>query len=264
MAKARWPLVAFVVLLAGCKPPDERLQAEPVAKHAADRVEPRRLVLGSSVEGRPIECLVFGQGEDVVLIMATIHGSEPAGTPLVRRLAGYLPNRPDLLEDRQILLIPVANPDGMARGTRFNARNVDLNRNFPASNYRADGNGGSTPLSEPESLAIHDVLETYHPDRIVSIHQPMNYGDACVDYDGPGAALARAMASQAELPVEKLGGQPGSLGSYAGITLGIPIITVELPKVASSLDSDTLWTRYASMLLAAICFPEPMRADVGR
>ncbi len=248
-------------LSAGCRPPDEGLQ--PVAKKAPSPAEAayRRILLGSSVEGRPIECLEFGQGEEVVLIMASIHGSEPAGTPLVRQLADYLAHRPGLLQGRRVLLMPVANPDGLARGARHNVHGVDLNRNFPASNYRSSGSGGSTALSEPESMAIYGVLRNYRPDRIVSIHQPMNHGSACLDYDGPAEMLAQAMAARSDLPVHKLGARDGSLGSYAGVALGIPIITVELPKEASDLEGERLWARYGGMLLAAIRFPEPVVAD---
>jgi len=42
--------------------------------------------LGSSVEGRAIEAWVAGQGPDVTIILASIHGSEGAGTPLLREL----------------------------------------------------------------------------------------------------------------------------------------------------------------------------------
>jgi len=262
--KTSWkPIVLALLLCAGCKPPDERLQTEGTLKDAPLRIEPQRIVPGSSVEGRPIECLIFGQGEDIVLIMAMIHGNEPAGTPLVRQLADHLTERPGLLEGRMVLLMPIANPDGMARGTRHNIHGVDLNRNFPASNFHPTGNHGSSALSEPESVAIHRVLVTYKPDRIVSIHQPINYGNACIDYDGPGEALAKAMAAQTDLPVKTLGGRPGSLGSFAGITLGIPIITVELPKKASNMSDELLWERYSGMLLAAIHFPEPFFAENG-
>jgi len=215
-------------------------------------VELKLRVVGRSVEGRPITCQVLGSGGDVVLIMATIHGNEPAGTPLVHRLAEHVAAHPELLEGRQVVLVPVANPDGLARDTRHNARGVDLNRNFPASNFSARESSGPRALSEPESRVIDDLLATYRPDRIVSIHQPLN----CIDYDGPARALARAMSACCSLPVRKLGGRPGSLGSYAGITKGIPIITVELPKSAGRLSDAALWQRYGEMLLAAICFPE--------
>ena len=56
--------------------------------------------------------------------------------------------------------------------------------------------------------------------------------------------------------VKKLGARPGSLGSYAGVDLGIPIITFEMLQNDSGLDSDTLWQRYGKALVAAIVYPE--------
>ncbi len=253
-----WPQVTTLLAMAltfsaGCQSPGQGLRTDADPVTTPDRAEPRRVLLGTSVEGRPVECLEFGRGGDVVLIMATIHGSEAAGTPLVRMLADHLTERPALLEGRRVLLMPLANPDGLARGARHNARGIDLNRNFPASNYRSASNHGESSLSEPESIAIHRALETYRPDRIVTIHQPLS----CIDYDGPAEDLARAMAAHTDLPVTKLGGRPGSLGSYAGITMGIPIITVELPAAATALDGPALWRQYGEMLLAAIRFGEP-------
>ena len=75
---------------------------------------------------------------------------------------------------------------------------------------------------------------------------------SCIDYDGPAEELARAMAAVCGLPVRKLGVRAGSLGSYAGVDLGIPIITIELPGSASRLDADELWQRYGAALEAAI------------
>jgi protein MpaA len=238
---------------AGCQAP-ERVRTtgkEPTAP-------PERLVVGNSVEGRPIECLVFGSGGDVVLMLATIHGNEDAGTPLLHRLADYLSSAPAVLDGRRVVLIPLANPDGRAHRRRHNVRDVDLNRNFPASNYQGGLHHGSAALSEPESLAIHRVIGAYHPARMVSIHQPLNSGDACLDYDGPAEVLAGAMAAHTDLPVNKLGCPSGSLGSYAGIVLDIPIITVELPKEAGGWAPEVLWDRYGQMLLAAVVFPQPV------
>lgn len=271
-------LLAAAFALTGCRPPDAKIQpaengtkpdpavsipAKPRLVPVPPRhATPRHTTIGTSVEGRSIECVEFGDGEDVVLIMASIHGNEPAGTPLVRKLVAYLVDRPDLLEGRRLLLLPAANPDGLARGTRHNTRGVDLNRNFPASNYQAAAKHGAAPLSEPESRAFHQFLLKNRPRRIVSLHQPVNYGSPCIDYDGPAEGLARAMAAHGDLPIKRLGGREGSLGSYAGDSLGIPIITVELPKAASQMSAEELWAKYGKMLLAAISYPGLVRGDI--
>ncbi len=245
--------LAVCIITASCQGPDRIKPARDHRKPVS--AMPQRAVLGNSVEGRPIESITFGEGSDVVLIMATIHGNEDAGTPLLNALADHLAERPGVLAGRKIILIPCVNPDGMAKQMRTNVRNVDLNRNFPASNFGETG-GGDSPLSEPESAAIHRVLSESRPTRIVSLHQPLNFGSACIDFDGPGEKLAAAMESRGDLPITKLGSRPGSLGSYAGVTLGIPIITLELPKEAGDWDRHELWKRYGAMLMTVITFPE--------
>ncbi|MBN1342049.1 MAG: DUF2817 domain-containing protein [Phycisphaerae bacterium] len=252
MRRSRLGRTALVVVclapLAGCRTaPKEGLEfRETVAPEPSHQ----QVMVGRSVEGRLITCEIFGTGDDVVLIMATIHGTEPAGTPLVHRLAEHLRRHPELLEGRRIILLAVANPDGMACGTRCNMRRVDLNRNFPAQNWANRPQNGPSPLSEPESRAVFDLIVGYAPDRIVSIHQPL----ACIDYDGPGRGLAEAMSAASGLPVRRLGGQPGSLGSYVGGTRGVAIVTVELPGFRRAPDAEALWKRYGDMLLTAITF----------
>lgn len=238
--------------IAGCyapaSPPEIIAEPQPIpviplAKHH---------IVGKSVQHRPIMCTVVGQGPDTTFILATIHGNEPAGTPLVRRLAEYLQQHPDLLRGRKVVLLPVANPDGMARHSRYNAKGVDLNRNFAAANRRNRAQHGYTALSEPEAGAIASLIRQYSPDRIISIHQPM----ACIDYDGPAWALANHLAKHCDLPIRKLGAQSGSLGSYAGLTLRVPIITLELPGNADRLGEDSLWRQYGPALLAAVIYPQ--------
>jgi len=242
---------------AGCVPPEKSVQQAEARPSAA--AMHRSFVLGESVEGRPIRCEVIGHGADVCLILASIHGSEPAGTPLVHRLSLHLRQRLELLVGRRVVLIPVANPDGYYRRERHNVRDVDLNRNFPAGNYRRHSTGGTSALSEPEAVAIHAAIERFKPSRIISIHQPMNHGDPCIDYDGPARPLAEALAARCDLNVDRIGSRPGSLGSYAGVTKGIPIITVELPKEASAWDGEQLWDRYGEMMLAAVRFSDESR-----
>ncbi|MEW6742295.1 MAG: M14 family zinc carboxypeptidase [Planctomycetota bacterium] len=218
----------------------------------------REVVAGHSLEGREIRAIVLGDGPCILLAIAVIHGDEPAGERLVRFLAEELEERPERLGDRCAVLVPVANPDGLARDQRGNARGVDINRNFPTSNRTRARAHGETGFSEPESRALGDLIAEYAPERIVSVHQPL----ACVDYDGPAEKLAWAMARRGPLPVRKLGARSGSLGSYAGIELGIPIVTLELPRDLDGMSDEELWREFGEMLLAAVDYPDRYpRAD---
>lgn len=258
-------LPALLVPCGGCYKPT----SGPVIVAGIDyQPAVERRVVGTSVKSRPIECLVAGQGPDVTFIVATIHGDEAVGTSLVRRLAEHLQEHASLLEGRKAVLVPVANPDGMAAKTRFNACGVDLNRNFPAVNRVSSELHGQAALSEPEARIIEQLIRQYSPDRIVSIHQLTDTGpealshrvpDGCIDYDGPAKGLADQMARYCDLPVEGLGAAPGSLGSYAGLRLGIPIITFELPLYARWLDLESLWKRYGGALIAAVVYPEAVK-----
>ena len=187
------------------------------------RPEPE--TIGYSHEGRPLVCYSFGKGLRTLFIKASIHGSEGAGTPLTERLMGWLEANPGAYEGCRIIIMPVANPDGLERSQRFNLRGVDLNRNFPAGNREDKARFGYAALSEPESRALHDFILRTMPDVIIAIHQPLN----CVDYDGPAPAeaLAERLARGTGLRVEKLGARPGSLGAWFGETLGRPILTLD-------------------------------------
>ncbi|MHC4425894.1 MAG: DUF2817 domain-containing protein [Planctomycetota bacterium] len=255
----KWPVILTVCVLfavlafAGCVEPVS--YPEIVGEHPTVVLPARYRIVGTSVQHQPIMSLVLGQGPDVTFIMATIHGNEPAGTPLVRRLSRHLRQHPDLLAGRTVVLLSAANPDGMARDTRHNAHGVDLNRNFEAANRVNSKEYGLTALSEPEARVIRQLILQYRPDRMVTIHQPL----ACIDYDGPAQMLADRMGQYCRLPVKKLGARPGSLGSYAGVTLGIPIITFEMLRADSQLNSETLWQKYGRALLAAIVYPNMVK-----
>lgn len=213
---------------------------------------------GRSVEGRPLEAIVRGATDGpCVLLLATIHGDEAAGTPLLLRMAAELSTDPARANGRRVLLIPIMNPDGLAAGVRGNARGVDLNRNFPATNFTPGRPGtsgargrhhGAAPLSEPESRALHELIDRERPERVVSIHMPT----AQVDWDGPAETLARRMAELSPLPARRMGSRPGSLGSYVGIDLGVPILTLELAPADRRRGDDELWDRYGEALLSVL------------
>ncbi len=247
----------LLVTMTGCRSgakPASDINHEPINVGSI----PPSQIIGRSVEGRAIEAISIegggGSGSFTVLIIASIHGSEPAGTPLVNRLIEHLQQHPDVLEGRRVILVPNANPDGFFHVRRGNMRGVDLNRNFPSKNFTAKPRHGQEPLSEPESQALFDLIQSQRPDRVISIHQPL----ACIDWDGPPEtqAIAQAMSAacdpSSKLPVKKLGALPGSFGSYVGVDLGIPTITLELPGHATAMSVDELWRKYGAMMLAGI------------
>jgi murein peptide amidase A len=208
---------------------------------------------GFSVENRPIEYFEIGDGEDVTVIIAAIHGNEQDGMLIARRLIHYLQDNRHLLKNRKVVILPEVNPDGIAANTRCNARGVDLNRNFFTENRINNDLFGMAAFSEPETRVIDQILREYVPDRIISIHEPL----ACVDYDGPGGEeLAAHIANYCGLPLKKLGARPGSLGSYTEENLNIPIVTLELPENAGEPDSERLWFFYGSAIIASVIYPD--------
>ena len=252
----------FPLLIAGCYKP----AAFPEIVTAPSASLNTQLFAGTSIKDREIKYMVLGDGWDVTFILASIHGNEPAGTKVVFELADYLQKKPALLEGRKVVLLPVANPDGIAKNRRHNARGVDLNRNFPAANRRNNKRFGRSALSEPEARIIHQLISKYDPDRIISIHQLINNKPGslseqtpfgCIDHDGPATAIAETMAQYSGLPIRKLGARPGSLGSYAGLNLSIPIITLELPRDSTGRDSRSLWNLYGKAMVAVVTYPQP-------
>lgn len=238
----------MILDLAGCYQPEKSPVLTDVNEPSIPVIRQGYWIAGYSVQGRSIMAQTLGNGPETVLLIATIHGNEAAGTPLLRELSYYLKSHPSWLQGRRVVLIKVANPDGRRAHTRGNAHGVDLNRNFSTANRIDNSTNGLYGLSEPESIALKNVIQQCRPARIVSLHQPL----ACIDYDGPGETLAHKMAGHCSLPVKKLGARPGSLGSFAGETLGIPLITVELRDTDSRLSGRQLWQRYGRALLAAV------------
>ena len=225
------------------------------------KIDPVRQ-LAVSLHHRPIEIHRFdaptllGKPNDTVFIFAGIHGNEATTVYAAQHLLDLLSHDADELVPRgtSLVIIPTMNPDGYAANTRQNAAHVDLNRNFPSKNWRQTPHGeywnGTAPLSEPESKALHDFVLELKPTRVMAMHsiRPPRHGN---NYDGPAEPLAQLLASYNHYNVLPTIGYPtpGSFGSWAGIDLNIPTITLEFP---STLSGEKAWADNKDALLAFI------------
>lgn len=228
------------------KPAPVNVQQIPV------KVTPKVTEYGKSVEQRPLKVIFLGNGPEYIYILGGFHGDEgPAVSDLVERTKATLASQPSLLQGHTVICIPVVNPDGWSRRTRQNARGVDLNRNFDTSNFTVSQKGryysGPRPLSEPESLALKNLLNRFPPKRILTIHAPMKM----VNYDGPAERLATAMSRVNGLPPKGDIGYPtpGSFGSLYGKIKRIPVITLE---IGPNEDPAAAWKRYGDSILTFV------------
>ncbi|PYS75508.1 MAG: hypothetical protein DMF73_00380 [Acidobacteria bacterium] len=165
--------------------------------------------IGNSVEGRPIRGLKISNNVAIddatkgdVVFIALQHAREWIAAEMALYLAEYLvthystdPNLQACMNNLQIWIIPVANPDGYVytasdpsrRFWRKNRRNngdgtfgVDINRNFSYQWGLASGSSGVTAdetyrgpsaFSEPEAYHFRDFIQARHNPRfLVSYH----------------------------------------------------------------------------------------------
>lgn len=187
--------------------------------------------IGRSTLGRPIFARRFGGGGAPLLVMGGIHGDEPSTVDLLVELCRRLGGTSAAIEGPPVWVLPAANPDGLVRNRKNSERDVDLNRNFPARSFAtAHAPGyfpGPSPLSEPETQAIAALIAQEPIAGAIAVHAPF----ACVNYDGPAAAWAEAVAGACGWPARGEIGYPtpGSFGSWLGVDRGLPILTLELP-----------------------------------
>lgn len=154
-------------------------------------------VLGKSVRDRKILAYHLGEpGKPTVVLISTMHGDEPDTRKILQILRDGRP-----IHGINLWVVPTYNPDGLAAGTRKNARGVDLNRNYPYNWADLDGNyeSGPKPASEPETRAMMRFLKDVKPRWILSFHQPL-YG---VDTDTKNKRFARRVARRLDLPAKR-------------------------------------------------------------
>ena len=207
-------------------------------------------VAGTSVQGRPIRMLTVGHGPRKVLFIGGIHGDETEGAYSTAQLpAAFVAE--GLADSVTLTILEDANPDGRAAGTRDNANGVDVNRNFPASNFdKNNPSNGGAPLTQPEAQAVTETINRINPDLVVVAHSWA--GRQFINFDGPSRAIAARFSTGTGMPAEEtssIAPTPGSLGSYFGRDRNIPVLTIEFLKGS---DGKADWEQIRVALLQAI------------
>ena len=156
--------------------------------------------IGQSVQGRELWVLEISDNPGVNEIepefkyIANMHGDETVGRELCLYLISWFVNgygtderATNLINDTSIFIMPSMNPDGFENGSRYNANNVDLNRDFP-DQFNDPNN--SLAGRQPETQAV--MQWTWERNFVLSAN--MHTGALVVNYpfDGPNTGVYSA------------------------------------------------------------------------
>lgn len=141
-------------------------------------------VIGNSHDQRDIVMLKVGKGSRNLILTSGVHGRETINPiVLMKMIEFYCKQEYRLLEKHTFYVIPLVNPDGYtialkgfsairneslrktAMSTKishvewkYNGRGVDINRNFPSTDWRVKGPTDS-PGSENETKALIRIFK---------------------------------------------------------------------------------------------------------
>lgn len=219
----------------------------------------RRLVLGRSHEGRPIEAVRFGDAAAprLIVLLGRQHPPEVTGAIAMQSFVDDLAERfaadGNLGARYQVLVVPMVNPDGVAKGNwRANSGARDLNRDWGA-------------FSQPETRAVKRWLDDL-PGSITPV--------AMIDFHSTGRNLFYVQGDEASkagrqllanwlegkekafpdypFTIEPRNANPGSgtAKNWFFETYRIPAFTYEVAD-----DADRAGTRNAAETLARSLIP---------
>ncbi len=167
----------------------------------------REVTIGTTVLGRPIEAVHFtppgyAKTRPPAILFGAIHGDEPVSQLMLERLADELVERPP---GRDTWIIPCVNVDGLLAGSRNNANDVDLNRNFASNSWgeqrRHGYHPGAAAEDQPETQALVALIAQSGAERLIACHATYRM----VNWDGRGEARRRD-GRALRLPVDRRDG----------------------------------------------------------
>ncbi len=129
----------------------------------------KKEVIGTSLGGRQLAVMKISDNVEVdeaeaeLIIDGGIHGDEIGGAENLIRFSRMLCLEygedftiTNLIDNREIWILCMANPDGRVNMTRYNNNGIDLNRDW---GYMWDGEGGSTgAYSQQETKVYRDFM----------------------------------------------------------------------------------------------------------
>ena len=180
------------------------------------------VVIGHSVQGRPIVAHRIGEGALKVVLIGDIHGQFEENTFVLSQqlLEHFQAHSDEIPASVSLWIVPTMNPDGLATGHRWNANDVDLNRNADTdldgcagNDWSSDtvglegshpGAGGPYPFSEPEARAIRDFLDDAWVAVFYHSAAEAIFVDTCQRHL-PTARLAEVLSAATGYPVPEEG-----------------------------------------------------------
>ncbi|WP_116105601.1 M14 family zinc carboxypeptidase [Lewinella sp. IMCC34191] len=125
---------------------------------------------GTSVEGRPLWRVVWGEGNTDVLLWSQMHGDEPTATAALFDLFSWLEGSGDGLDslrkiirsELRLTFLPMLNPDGAEVYQRRNALGIDLNRD-------------AVHLTSPEAQFLKGERDRLDADWGFNLHDQSTY-----------------------------------------------------------------------------------------
>jgi protein MpaA len=186
------------------------------------------------------------------LFVGGVHGDEPEGVRLAEDFLTWLDQNSDP-NDHPWLLIPCLNPEGYHINQRTNANGVDLNRNFPSTDWTLSEKkdryySGPKPASELEVQKLVQLIEFTKPKAIIHFHS----WKPCVVYTGaPGKPFAEILSRGNQYKTHEDIGYPtpGSLGQYGWLNQQIPVICIEEKEHS---DLELVWPHFQQGLIQLI------------
>ncbi len=243
--------------------------------------EPMIYRIGASVNGAELSVIKTGNGTRRFIFIAGHHGDEYQGMNMLDMFGEFLRRNPEVMpENAEVWLIPCLNPDGAAAGTRWNARGVNLNRNYGTDDWGLYGVSmqtileeaglvpltdssaiitgtpftfnypGPYPFSEPETQAVDYICRSTGFSALISLHET----EDCVYWGQTGVSLAYTFGNPTGLPVVGQISVSGDTTRWFGQITGNPSITVELSEALAGMDPGAAFNILLPGFLATIAY----------